>query len=424
MTIACSYVFKLSISIVMNFEALEHSNSMDFKDYLSRDWTTQPSYVWIRRTPESDEECLRVVSLSGPNHIILEKGRWMAPIPVHDRRNRRISLAQKYPAYNDVYLPDGQKFLNVLRNRKETSDIVAWKASPHNEKWCVQDLITANDEYIMNQKWKCRYCNHVNQGTNMCQGTYFGQLPHGGPPKAQNNVLAEYEYFLSKPVGCPPVMYPFVNETHLGWYNHIARSNFQKKSQQQVFKCNAHRCVDYTHINQSDQILSFPRAQWNKWGNTYVTNTEQFYLPGAMLGHQTTQSETICPKCRNQCIQPTEITFSRELRTNTEHSWWIIETLYWLKVDIYNKKMQKLSKVDADARYQFIKNAMIRLNALNIDDFVYYSDNGVKQTVPFNMILKHMLDWISDKAKYDSRFERKRPPPGFARDINNLSLKF
>ena len=38
--------------------------------------------------------------------------------------------------------------------------------------------------------------------------------------------------------------------------------------------------------------------------------------------------------------------------------------------------------------------------------------------------IKHMLDWILDKAKYDTRFERKRPPPGFNRDINNLALKF
>ena len=213
----------------MNFDALEECNSMDFKDYLSRDWTTQPSYVWIRRALDKDEECFRVVSLSGPNNIILENGKWMAPIPVHDRRNRRINLAQKYPEYNDVYLPDGQKFLNVLRNRKETSDIVAWKSLNKTEVWTVDKLLLANSNYIKNQKWKCRYCNHVNQGTNTCQGMYFGQLPHGGPPKAQNNVLTEYEYFLSKPTGCPPAIYPFLNETHLGWYNIVARSNFQKK---------------------------------------------------------------------------------------------------------------------------------------------------------------------------------------------------
>ena len=78
----------------MNFDALEECNSMDFKDYLSRDWTTQPSYVWIRRALDKDEECFRVVSLSGPNNIILENveglwkspsGRWMKK-PAHSNR--------------------------------------------------------------------------------------------------------------------------------------------------------------------------------------------------------------------------------------------------------------------------------------------------------------------------------------------------
>ena len=67
---------------------LEASQTMDFKDYLTRDWNLNPSYVWIRRSPESPEECLRVQSVN-VHFIMLEKGRWMAPIPVHDRRNRR-----------------------------------------------------------------------------------------------------------------------------------------------------------------------------------------------------------------------------------------------------------------------------------------------------------------------------------------------
>ena len=109
---------------------------------------------------------------------------------------------------------------------------------------------------------------------------------------------------------------------------------------------------------------------------------------------------------------------------NVEHSWWIIEVLYWLKVDIYNKKMQKLSDIDADKRYTFLLDAVNKLNTLSIQDFVYYGENGSYQTIPFNNILKNMLDWMSDRNKYDTRFERKRPPPGFTRDINNLALKF
>lgn len=405
----------------MNLEFLEKSETLDFKDYLSRDWRLQPSYVWIRMTPESNEECLRVVHVENQK-IILEKGKWLAPIPVRHRRNRNINLMTEYPEYADVYLPDGQKFLNVLRNRKETSDIVAWKSSKQTVSWSPGELDKANKLYIQHQKWKCRYCNNINQGSNVCSGVYFGQLPHGGPPKANNNVLAEYEYFLSKPTGCPPTMYPFPNEQHLGWHNTDSRTEFQNNIQAlptAMRACKAKRCVHFSHINQSDQILSFPRAQWTDWGKTYVTNTEQFYLPGAMLGHQTTSQEMICPKCRHESL-PMVLTHSTKMRTRMEHSWWVIEVLYWLKVDIYNKKMQKLPMIEADARYEYLKNEINNLQKKDILDFVYYSSHGMSQSVPFQNILKMICLWISDKSKYDTRFERKKVPPGF----NKVALRF
>jgi hypothetical protein len=398
---------------------LEASHTMDFKDYLVREWNLNPSYVWIRRSLETPEECLRVQSVN-VNFIMVEKGRWMAPIPVHDRRNRRMCLTTKYPDYVNVYLPDGQKFLNVLRNRKETSDIVAWKSSGIKERWTIPNLVEVNKNYIDKQKWKCRYCNFINQGTDTCQGTYYGQLPHGGPPKAQNNVLMEYEYFLSKPTGCPPVLYPFPNEQQLGWHDDAARDRFQTRAGTVSSPCKARRCVHFSHINQSDQILSFPRAQWTQWGKTYVSNTEQFYLPGAMLGHQTTQNECVCPKCRNPFHRSSPVSATK-WRTNIEHSWWIIEILYWLKVDVYNKKMQKLNREESEVRYEFLKSEVSKLHACYTSDFVYCLENSSQQTVPFNNILKDMWVWLNDKGKYDARFERKKPPPGFNRNVN---LKF
>lgn len=406
----------------MSLKSLEELNAIDFKEYLNRNWKNQPSYIWVRRTKDDDEECLRIESINDNNHLNLESGVWMAPIPLHDRRNKRINLAQKYPDYMNVYLPDGQKFLNVLRSRKETSNIVAWKSKGRVTKWNISDIIKFNNIYIEQQRWKCRYCNHINQGTNICQGTYFGQLPHGGPPKANNNVLAEFEYFLAKPVTCPPMLLPFKTESYLGWHNSTARAGFQQKIQGEKYKCNAKRCVHFSHINQSDQILSFPRTQWTNWGQTYVTNTEQFFLPGAMLGHQTTQSESQCPKCRTSIQHEYKHNFDSEWRLNVEHSWWIIEVLYWLKVDIYNKKMQKLSDIEADKRYTFLLDAMNKLNKLSIQDFVYYGENGSYQTIPFNNILKNMTDWMTDRNKYNTRFERKKIPPGFI--VNRLNLKF
>lgn len=402
----------------MSLEKLEKSQTLDFKDYMSRDWRLQPSYVWIRASPEAPEECLRVIRCDGST-VVLEKGKWLAPIPVRHRRNRNINLVTEYPEYADVYLPDGQRFLNVLRNRKETSDIVAWKSDSRTVCYTPAELEKLNNTYILNQKWKCRYCNNINQGSNVCSGIYFGQLPHGGPPKANNNVLAEYEYFLSKPTGCPPTMYPFGNEQHLAWHNPQARAEFQTSIQQQRAPCRAKRCVHFSHINQSDQILSFPRAQWTDWGKTYVTNTEQFYLPGAMLGHQTTSEETICPKCRNDVL-PFLTPVCSKIRARTEHSWWIIEILYWIKVDIYNKKMQKLSPEDATVRYEYLKQEIETLEKKHILDFVYYASNGISQSVPFRNILKLISVWMSDKSKYDSRFERKKVPPGF----NKVALRF
>ena len=142
----------------MSLKSLEELNAIDFKEYINRNWKNQPSYIWLRRSKDSDEECFRIESIYDNNHLNLESGVWMAPIPLHDRRNKRINLAQKYPEYMNVYLPDGQKFLNVLRSRKETSNIVAWKSKGQVTKWNISDIIKFNNIYIEQQRWKCRYC--------------------------------------------------------------------------------------------------------------------------------------------------------------------------------------------------------------------------------------------------------------------------
>ena len=73
----------------------------------------------------------------------------VTPIPVRHRRNRNINLMTEYPEYADVYLPDGQKFLNVLRNRKETSDIVAWKSSKQTVS-CLRGNLTRQINFTSN----------------------------------------------------------------------------------------------------------------------------------------------------------------------------------------------------------------------------------------------------------------------------------
>ena len=137
----------------MSLKDLEDSNSMDFKEYKNRNWTKEPSYIWMRKDKNAPEECYRVVSIYPT--IVLERGKWLAPIPVSDRRNKNINLVEKYPEYADVYLPDEQKFLTVLRNRKETSDIVAWKGN-ETEIWNITNILKYNRNNIVNQKWKCR----------------------------------------------------------------------------------------------------------------------------------------------------------------------------------------------------------------------------------------------------------------------------
>ena len=401
----------------MSLDDLEKSNTMDFKDYLNRDWRLQPSYLWVRMSKIHPEKCFRVVSVSG-KIITLENGSWLAPIPMQYRRNKNINLKDKYEIYSDIYLPDGQKFLNVLRNRKESSDIVAWKAGII-EYWSIENVIKYNKLYIENQKWKCRYCNTINQGSNKCSGLYYGQLPTGGPPKASNNVLTEYEYFLSKPSSCPPVLFPFKDQKNLAWHNPQFLHDYQHKIQKKPTPCNGIRCVDFSHINQSDQVLSFPRAQWTFWDKTYITNTEQFFLPGAMLGHQTTTTACYCPKCRNKLTQYNPLI--KTIQQKVEHSWWIVEILYWLKVDIYNKKMQKLNEKDALKRYLYLKDEIHKLYCSDTKDFIYFLNNGINQSIPFKHILINVCNWINDKYNYDTRFDKKKTF-GFIKA--KLSLKF
>jgi len=90
-------------------------------------------------------------------------------------------------------------------------------------------------------------------------------------------------------------------------------------------------------------------------------------------------------------------------------------------VDVYNKKMQKLNREESEVRYEFLKSEVSKLHACYTSDFVYCLENSSQQTVPFNNILKDMWVWLNDKGKYDARFERKKPPPGFNRNVN---LKF
>ena len=167
-------------------------------------------------------------------------------------------------------------------------------------------------------------------------------------------------------------------------------------------RCQAQRCVHSSHLNRSEQVLSFPREKWTgKKG--VITNTETFFLPGAMLGHQTIAK--YCPKCQQQLKTLTLDPHICEVL----HSWWIIESLYWLKAEIYNKKMQHLTQRDSINRYMFLKQKVNHLMSLSIDDYVYTAKNGFTMSVPFKNIIVHIKQWLDQEEKYIKRFE-KNPP--------------
>ena len=108
-------------------------------------------------------------------------------------------------------MPNGVNYIDSVKNRKDSSEIVAFEPTGNMRVFHFDILLNLIKEYIYNQKWKCRYCNHVNDGGTVCKGTSQGGFPSGGPRKSNNNVFVEYEYFLSKSNQCSNVY------THLIW---------------------------------------------------------------------------------------------------------------------------------------------------------------------------------------------------------------
>lgn len=375
-------------------------------------YKTQPQYIWLRH--EDENKCYKIkfvdIVEKKIKNIVLENGKWLAPIPLADRKNMNKTIKEKYADYTSIKMYDGKNFLDSLKNRKDSSDIVAWKKNNQQINITFENMKQLNLDFILNQEWKCRYCGHINKGGLTCKGISQGNMPSGGPKKANNNALSEYEYFVTKTFSCQPNIYPFKYEFNLGWYE---LNNIKKYTQIVKGKpCNAKRCIHYSHINQSDQILSFPRIKWND--NKYIKNTYQYFLPGCMLGHQITCNENICSKCRNQINIPNNIPINI-FRKEIEHSWWILELLYWLKVDIYNKKMQKLNIEQANQRYIELINSIKKLYTYETEDFVYHGKNGFYQTNTFKNILNVLNEWMKDKKNYIFRFNKKK---------NKLSLKF
>lgn len=349
-------------------------NTMD--DFFSRNFVQQPYYVWF-----GPNESYRVVSVHGRT-VTLQSGSFLAPIPLHHRKNRNVDLCALYPDYSP-------EFIRLVRTRKDSSEVVHWKPVDTVLRMNYNTMINRRNEYIAEQPWKCRYCGTINQGGFQCNGKRTMPFPVGGPNKTTHNVLLEYNYFLTKST-CLPVLKPFHAEPQTSWINVPTVPSY----------CGAHRCVHESHLNQSDQVLSFPRQRWTP-AYGVVSNTSQFFLPGAMLGHHISGCEHQCTKCRTVIALPKTV---QNRRNNVEHLWWVMETLYWLKVDIYNKKMQKLTPLNADKRYNAIKHVVGTLNA---DEFVYYGTVGDYQTNTFQNVIRPLVHWIADKRNYDARFDYK-----------------
>lgn len=378
---------------------------LNVSDLLKHVYINQPQYLWLRI--DNMDKCYKILKVEVEDEKItnmyLENGIWLPPIPLHDRKHINAQMKKKYSQYENIKLHDGKDFIESLKSRKDSSQIVAWKKNNININMTFEDVKTHALDFIMNQSWKCRYCQHVNKGGLQCKGITQGNMPSGGPKKANNHVLSEYEYFVSKTFSCPPILYPFKHETELGWYDQSSMYKYKYTVKGQ--RCNAHRCIHYSHTNQSDQILSFPRVEWKHTTNDALTNTYQFFLPGAMLGHHITRNENICTKCRN--IITHQKIKTQDFRSQVEHSWWILEILYWIKVDIYNKKMQKIPIEESIIRYKEILNNIHQLKDKNIDDYIYHGKNGFYQTNTFKNILNILWSWTSNKNNYINRFKKK-----------------
>ena len=209
-----------------------------------------PYYIWVYE--DGRDKCYKIVDIN--NLIItLESGLWLAPIPIEFRKNNAFDLRKKYSNYVDIKDNDGTCFLKSIKLRKDSSEIVAWKPNKEIKTITFDKLKKQNYDFIIKQKWRCRYCNKINNGGLTCNGISKGNMPIGGPEKVKNHVLSEYIYFVSKTYSCPPNFYPFDYDKQIGWYNNNAMQKYKKISFGQ--KCNARRCIHYSHINQSDQIL-------------------------------------------------------------------------------------------------------------------------------------------------------------------------
>lgn len=368
----------------------EYTKSIKFYDLKSC-----PIYVWLREQQYLPEVCYRIVDIDQTCHtVVLESGHWLAPIAYEDRRKSLIILMRKYPDY--VSIKSGSElFLKTILKKKETSDTVAWSSHNRVKTLTTSELFRQFKNYIRHQTWKCRYCKHVNHGGFKCNGIYNLSFPVGGPSKTNNNALSEYIYFLSKSQHAKPQVLPF--KQPFGWLDVEAMAQWKKSGFPS--RCQAQRCVHTSHLNHSEQVLSFPREKWPGTPGI-ITNTETFFLPGAMLGHQTIAK--FCPKCQNQLKTLPLDPHIREVL----HSWWIIESLYWLKAEIYNKKMQHLTLKDSANRYLLLKQKVEQLISLNIDDYVYTAKDGFTMTVPFKNIVVHMKQWLDQEENYIKRFEK------------------
>lgn len=378
---------------------------LNVDDLLTHSYKIHPQYIWLREKDENT--CYKILDVMVENNIVkdvtLQNGKWLPPIPLEYRKTMSDEAKEKYREYENIKLQDGKYFLESLKHRKESSEIVAWKPNDIITTIDIQTLKTYMLNFILKQKWKCRYCGNNNDGGLHCRGISTGLMPSGGPKKANNNVLSEYEYFLCKTASCQPLIHPFKYEANLGWYE--PNSMYKYKKLVKGHPCGAHRCIHYSHINQSDQILSFPRVKWTPRTRN-IENTEQFFLPGAMLGHHISKSECICTKCRN-FVTISEIP-KHIFRKEIEHSWWILETLYWIKVDIYNKKMQKLNISQSKIRYDELVNSIHTIYCSEIDDYIYHGKNGFYQTNKFKNIIEILYNWIMNKQNYINRFSKKK----------------
>ena len=71
-----------------------HMEFIDLSHWNNRNFKKEPYYVWI--SLDGKETCLKILKVK-LNFIYTIEGKWLAPIPLHHRKNKNLNLEKDTP---------------------------------------------------------------------------------------------------------------------------------------------------------------------------------------------------------------------------------------------------------------------------------------------------------------------------------------